>query len=69
MYTINMEEVQSLSCEGLEPQTIDPISKSSLPKEYNQEILVVEIVKNEKEDIRLEQEKEETQSQLQPQLK
>lgn len=47
-HTINMEEVQSLSCEGLEPQTIDSISKTTQPKEYNQEILAVEIVKNEK---------------------
>lgn len=38
-HTINVEEVQSPSCEGLEPQTMDPISKTTLPKEYNQEIL------------------------------
>lgn len=67
-HTINMEEVQSLSCEGLEPQTMDPISKTTLPKEYYQEILAVEIVKHEKEDIPLEQEKEETQSRFQSQL-
>lgn len=66
-HTINMEEVQGLSCEGLEAQTIYSISKTTQPKEYNQEILAVEIVKNEKEGIPLEQENEKTQSQLQTQ--